>query len=40
MKKLENITVNEKESNYIIPFLWLKGECEDVIREEIEKIYN
>ena len=40
MKKMENIIANEKESNYIIPFLWLKGECEDVIREEIEKIYE
>lgn len=30
MDKLENIRVNKNESNYIIPFLWLKGECEDV----------
>lgn len=40
MKELEKNIVNKKESNYIIPFLWLKGECEDVIREEIEKIYE
>lgn len=25
-------------NNYILPFLWMKGESEDVIREEIEKI--
>lgn len=38
MNKLDNI--NRNESNYIIPFLWLKGESEVVIREEIEKIYE
>jgi len=26
------------ENNYILPFLWMKGESQEVIREEIEKI--
>lgn len=26
------------EKNYILPFLWMKGESQEVIREEIEKI--
>lgn len=30
----------KNKSNYIIPFLWLKGESEEVIREEVEKIYE
>lgn len=27
-------------NNYILPFLWMRGESEDIIREEIEKIYE
>ena len=27
-------------ANYILPFLWMKGESEDVIRQEIEKIHE
>lgn len=27
-------------NNYILPFLWMRGEAEDIIREEIEKIYE
>lgn len=30
--------IDKDKSNYIIPFLWLKGESEDIIREEIGKI--
>lgn len=26
--------------NYIFPFLWMRGESEEIIREEIEKIYE
>lgn len=36
MEKLQN---NETE-NYILPFLWMKGEDQAVIRTEIEKIYD
>lgn len=36
MEKLEN---NETD-NYILPFLWMKGENQTVIRSEIEKIYE
>lgn len=27
-------------NNYIFPFLWMRGEAEEVLREEIEKIYE
>lgn len=27
-------------NNYIFPFLWMRGESEEVLREEIEKIYE
>ncbi|WP_256758092.1 sugar-binding domain-containing protein [Cohnella sp. WQ 127256] len=27
-------------TNYILPFLWMRGESEDVIREEMGKIYD
>ncbi len=36
MEKLEN---NETD-NYILPFLWMKGEDQTIIRTEIEKIYE
>lgn len=26
--------------NYILPFLWLRGEGEEVLTEEVEKIYQ
>ena len=32
--------INNKGENYILPFLWMRGEEEKVIREEIEKIYE
>ncbi len=28
------------EKNYILPFLWMRGEEEDILREEMEKIYE
>ncbi len=28
------------DNNYILPFLWMRGEEENIIREEIEKIYE
>ena len=28
------------ENNYILPFLWMRGEEEAVLREEMEKIYE
>ena len=30
--------LNQKNDNYILPFLWMKGEEEDVIRREIDRI--
>lgn len=35
-----NNNIYKNKSNYVIPFLWLKGETEEVIREEIKKIYE
>ncbi len=32
--------LNKKTGNYILPFLWMKGETEDVIVREIEKIHE
>lgn len=32
--------INHKNENYILPFLWMKGEDEQIIREEISKIYE
>ena len=29
-----------QNENYILPFLWMKGEPEDILRREIEKIYE
>lgn len=29
-----------KGNNYILPFLWMRGEEENIIREEMEKIYE
>lgn len=28
------------EKNYILPFLWMRGEEEEILREEMEKIYE
>ena len=30
----------DMENNYILPFLWMRGEEEAVLREEMEKIYE
>ncbi|MDF2789292.1 MAG: glycosyl hydrolase family 2, sugar binding domain protein [Neobacillus sp.] len=32
--------INNKNENYILPFLWMKGEDEQIIRDEISKIYE
>jgi hypothetical protein len=32
--------INNKNENYILPFLWMKGEDEQIIIEEISKIYE
>ena len=32
--------LNQKTENYILPFLWMKGESTDVIRREIGKIHE
>ncbi|MEH7131071.1 sugar-binding domain-containing protein [Neobacillus drentensis] len=38
-KTLKDI-IDHKNENYILPFLWMRGEDEQVIMEEIEKIYE
>jgi hypothetical protein len=38
MDKLIEKLINNEADNYILPFLWMKGESEAIIREEIEKI--
>jgi hypothetical protein len=40
MKNIIQDLINSKEDNYILPFLWMRGEEEHVIREEISKIYE
>lgn len=32
--------LNNENDNYIFPFLWMKGESQDVINEEIDRIYD
>lgn len=39
MADLKNILAGEGE-NYILPFLWLRDQSEEVLRTEIEKIYD
>jgi hypothetical protein len=39
IKKIDELKYN-KVDNYILPFLWMRGEEEHIIREEIEKIYE
>lgn len=39
MKKLKEVLVNT-EGNYILPFFWQHGECEEVLREYMGKIYE
>lgn len=38
-KWIEKLQNNETE-NYILPFLWMKGEEQAIIRTEIEKIHE
>ncbi|MFB3159880.1 glycosyl hydrolase [Neobacillus sp. 179-J 1A1 HS] len=40
MEKTIKDLINNKNENYILPFLWMKGEDEQIIREEISKIYE
>ncbi|MFT8347533.1 glycoside hydrolase family 2 [Clostridium saccharoperbutylacetonicum] len=40
MKKTIEELKSGKGDNYILPFLWMRGEEEYVIREEMEKIYE
>ncbi|MEH7094123.1 glycosyl hydrolase [Neobacillus vireti] len=40
MDKTVQDLVNHQTENYILPFLWMKGEEEQVIREEIARIYE
>lgn len=37
MERLQEVLEN-REANYLLPFFWLKGESEEVIREEIQKV--
>lgn len=39
MKKLHTVLQN-REDNYVYPFLWMHGESAEVIREHIEAIYK
>ncbi|HPP10749.1 MAG TPA: glycosyl hydrolase [Defluviitoga tunisiensis] len=38
-KKLEDVLQNQYE-NYILPFFWLHGEDDEILIEELEKIYQ
>ncbi|WP_160719282.1 glycosyl hydrolase [Bacillus sp. USDA818B3_A] len=40
MDKTVQDLVNHQTENYILPFLWMRGEEEQVIREEIARIYE
>lgn len=40
MRKTIKDLINGQADNYILPFLWMRGEEEHVIREEMEKIYE
>ncbi|MCM8709903.1 glycoside hydrolase family 2 [Clostridium sp. SYSU_GA19001] len=40
MKKIIRDLIDGKNDNYILPFLWMRGEEEHIIREEISKIYE
>ena len=39
IKSLQNVLEN-KGGNYIFPFLWMKGESQEVIGEELDRIYD
>ncbi|MCM2981666.1 glycoside hydrolase [Niallia circulans] len=39
MNKITKL-LNEQEDNYILPFLWMHGESEEVIREYVNKIHE
>ena len=39
MKRIDDV-LNDKEKNYIFPFLWTQGENEEKMKEYIEEIYN
>lgn len=39
MRKLIEV-LNNNQDNYILPFLWLHGEEETILREQIEKIHD
>lgn len=40
MKKIIEKIKNNQTDNYILPFLWMRGEEEHIIREEMAKIYE
>jgi len=40
MDKTVQELINNETENYILPFLWMRGEAESVIREEIARIYE
>jgi hypothetical protein len=40
MNKTVQDLMSQQTGNYILPFLWMKGEEEEVIREEIARIYE
>ncbi|MEH7418020.1 glycosyl hydrolase [Neobacillus drentensis] len=40
MNKTMQDLLNHQTENYILPFLWMRGEEEQVIREEIARIYE
>ncbi|MBU7591276.1 sugar-binding domain-containing protein [Metabacillus halosaccharovorans] len=40
MEKIIKDLISHSNNNYIFPFLWMRGEEEHVIREEMEKIFE
>jgi hypothetical protein len=40
MEKILQDLISQNNENYILPFLWMRGEEEQVIREEIARIYE
>jgi hypothetical protein len=40
MEKILQDLISQNNENYILPFLWMRGEEEQVIREEIGRIYE
>ncbi len=39
MKRIDDV-INNRGGSYILPFMWIRGESNEVVREEIEKIYD